>query len=236
MLRGMAQRRHHYEQAFEHYLRQCRIPYVAVDEARKALLPDSAAPGAGAGAGAGAGVGVGVGPSLKSFDFVIYGPLAAGHDAQGMNLLVEVKGRRLAQRPTRRRTPGDPLLWRHTAGPRLDAWVTAEDVRSLRAWEALFGPEFMAVFVFVFWCEDQPPDALFTEIFESRGRWYALRAVSLAAYSGSMRTRSPKWGTVHVLPRVFEQISQPLTLGSGLHRAVVPGFDVGPTVPAIERG
>jgi hypothetical protein len=227
---GVAQRRHHYEQAFEHYLRQCRIPYVAVDEARKALLPESALPAVGPTAGQAAG------PSLKSFDFVIYGPLAAGHDAQGVNLLVEVKGRRLAKRPVRRRTPGDPLLWRHTAGPRLDAWVTTEDIRSLRAWEALFGPEFMAVFVFVFWCEDQPPDALFTEIFESRGRWYALRAVSLAAYARSMRTRSPKWGTVHVPPRVFEQISQPLTLGSGLHRAVVPGFDVGPAVPAVERG
>lgn len=35
----MAQRRHHYEQAFEAFLREERIPYVAVNEARKALLP-----------------------------------------------------------------------------------------------------------------------------------------------------------------------------------------------------
>ena len=35
----MAQRRFHYEQAFEHYLRANRIPYVAVDEAKKALMP-----------------------------------------------------------------------------------------------------------------------------------------------------------------------------------------------------
>jgi hypothetical protein len=68
------QRRHHYEQAFEAYLRQRRVPYVAVDEARKALLPQRAArpdePGG----------------SLKSFDLVIYG--------EGVNLLTEVKGRR----------------------------------------------------------------------------------------------------------------------------------------------
>ena len=30
----MAQRRFHYEQAFEHYLRANRAPYVAVDEAK----------------------------------------------------------------------------------------------------------------------------------------------------------------------------------------------------------
>ena len=35
----MAQRRFHYVQAFEHYLRANRIPYVAVDEAKKSLIP-----------------------------------------------------------------------------------------------------------------------------------------------------------------------------------------------------
>lgn len=39
----MAQRRHHYEQAFEAHLRAQRVPYVAVDEARKALLPEAGA-------------------------------------------------------------------------------------------------------------------------------------------------------------------------------------------------
>ncbi len=78
----MAQRRHHYELAFEHYLRDRRVPYVAVDEARKALLPEDAQllvtdPGLGQ-------------RSLKSFDFVLY-----GRDA---NLLVEIKGRRVAKR------------------------------------------------------------------------------------------------------------------------------------------
>lgn len=212
-------------------MRLCRIPYVAVDEARKALLPDSGPLIVGDGQ-------TGKTPaSLKSFDFVIYGPLSGGHDCQGTNLLVEVKGRRLARRRGARHSPGDPGLWRHTAGPRLDAWVTKEDVTSLRAWEALFGPEFVAAFVFVFWCEDQPPDALFTEVFESRGRWYALRAVTVAAYANSMRERSSKWATVHVPPRVFEQISQPLTVASGLRRALGGDLvgDCGPRVPAIDR-
>ena len=43
----MTQRRFHYEQAFEHYLRANAIPYVAVDEAKRALSGQGKAPGAG---------------------------------------------------------------------------------------------------------------------------------------------------------------------------------------------
>jgi hypothetical protein len=64
----MAQRRFHYELAFEHYLRANAIPYVAVDEAKRALqgAPDV---------------------SLKSFDFVVYSKF-------GANLILDVKGRK----------------------------------------------------------------------------------------------------------------------------------------------
>ena len=69
----MAQRRLHYDAAFEHYLRSNQLPYVAVDEAKKALA----------------------GPrKLKSFDFVVYG------SSKG-NLLVDVKGRKHSGRPNR---------------------------------------------------------------------------------------------------------------------------------------
>jgi hypothetical protein len=59
-------RRNHYETAFEAYLRQRRIAYVAVDEKRRSLLEAA---------------------SLKSMDFIV-------HSAGGENLLVDVKGRR----------------------------------------------------------------------------------------------------------------------------------------------
>ena len=55
----------HYEAAFEDYLRRKGLPYIAVDEAKKALF---------------------AGAKLKSFDFVVYRP-------EGKNLLVDVKGR-----------------------------------------------------------------------------------------------------------------------------------------------
>lgn len=200
----MAQRRHHYEVAFEDYLRRRRVPYVAVDEAKKALLPEGAplrlglgpaGPGGPAGpAGPGAGASP-AGRSLKSFDFVLY----AG--AEG-NLLLEVKGRRVASRSP-------------TARARLESWVTLDDLESLSAWEALFGPGFSAAFAFVYWCQDQPPDALFQEVFEHRGRWYAVRAITLRAYRSALVTRSARWRTVHVPTSAFERLSGPLTPRAG---------------------
>src|SRR5438067_1897458 len=61
----MADRNIHYEAAFEAYLRQRGIPYVAVDEAKRALFANA---------------------KLKGFDFVVY-------SKNGPNLLIDVKGR-----------------------------------------------------------------------------------------------------------------------------------------------
>lgn len=173
-------RRHHYEQAFEEYLRSRRIPYVAVDEARKALLPARPGPRM-AGSTPDA-------EPLKSFDFVLYSPHG--------NLLAEIKGRRVG--PGRAR--------------RLESWVTQDDVDALKAWEGLFGPGFSAAFVFVYWCEEQPPVPLFEEVFEHRGRWYAVRVVSVAEYAGAMRPRSPRWRTVHLSTADFDRMSRHLAI------------------------
>src|SRR5436305_9145792 len=70
----MADRSIHYEAAFEAFLRHKGIPYVAVDEAKKALFSSA---------------------KLKSFDFVVY-------SKNGPNLLVDVKGRQLRNRSARK--------------------------------------------------------------------------------------------------------------------------------------
>ena len=103
----MAQRRFHYEQAFEHYLRANRVPYVAVDEAKKALLPATAKKKAAQSVDAVA--------ALKSFDFVVYAPHG--------NLLVDVKGRMFGSAKT-----DNPMSNR-----RYESWVTRDDVDSLTA-------------------------------------------------------------------------------------------------------
>jgi|SRR5579862_1911126 len=69
----MADRSIHYEAAFEGFLRDHKIPYVAVDEAKKALFANA---------------------RLKSFDFVVY-------SKNGPNLLVDVKGRSCRNRDKR---------------------------------------------------------------------------------------------------------------------------------------
>lgn len=68
----MAIRSNHYDAAFEAYLRTRCIPYVAVDESRRALLANA---------------------SLKSLDFIVYADGAP-------NLLVDVKGRRFPSAAT----------------------------------------------------------------------------------------------------------------------------------------
>src|SRR3989304_3992630 len=63
----MANRDNHYEAAFEAYLRDRRLPYVAVDEGKRSLLAG--------------------GESIKSLDFIVSSPGA-------VTWLVDVKGRR----------------------------------------------------------------------------------------------------------------------------------------------
>lgn len=182
----MGQSRHHYESAVESHLRKRRIPFISVNEARRTLLPPDADLRA-----------TEPGPDrdrksfIKSFDHVIYG--------EPTNLLVDIKGRKVKAGRTAA-----------TVG-RLESWVTEDDVLALGKWETLFGEGFRAAFVFVYWCEDQPPDALFQEIFEHNGRWYAVRSVLLGDYLKQMVPRSKKWRTVCIPTARFEEISSPLT-------------------------
>jgi hypothetical protein len=187
----MAQRRHHYEHAFERFLRDQRVPYISVDEAKKSLLPERTRITTRAGDAAP--------EKLKNFDFVIYG--------EGGNLLVEVKGRRL---PKVRLVDGTP------AKPRMESWVTKDDIDALQRWRGLFGPEFEPMFVFMYWCDDVPPDGLFVETVVSRGRWYTMRCIDLDSYVGAMKVRSPKWGTMNLSSADFERLSRPFA---------VPGWD-----------
>ncbi|MEM8834213.1 MAG: HYExAFE family protein [Planctomycetota bacterium] len=185
----MAQRRHHYERAFEHYLRARRMPYVAVNEAKQTLLPTPSSRLHVEVAGERS--------SLKSFDFVVYG--------KPSNLLIDVKGRRLATR-----SPRSSVVKVRAAMPRLESWVTEDDISSLRIWRGLFGEGFDSAFAFVYWCERAPTGPLLRESFEFEGRWYAIRAASLDDYTSNMRVRSPRWRTVHVPAEQFAAINVPL--------------------------
>jgi hypothetical protein len=100
----MADRSVHYEAAFEEFLRQRGIPYVAVDEAKKALFADA---------------------KLKSFDFVVY-------SQSGPNLLIDVKGRQQRNGKSRRvfeswtseRDVTDLMQWEQVFGQGFKAILT----------------------------------------------------------------------------------------------------------------
>lgn len=184
----VGQRRHHYEQAFEAYLRDRRVPYVSVHDAKKAILPETGAARLALTHADGR-----ADETLKSFDFVIYG------DAR--NLLVEIKGRKIMRRAS---------VGKRSSSGRLECWVTQDDVSSLQTWEGLFGAGFEATFVFVYWCDEAPPEPLFEDIFEYRGLWYAVRTVDVASYAQAMKPRSARWRTVHVPAGLFDRISGPL--------------------------
>src|SRR5439155_2994571 len=101
----MADRTIHYEAAFEAFLRERGIPYVAVDEAKKALFANA---------------------KLKSFDFVVY-------SKNGPNLLIDVKGRQCRDRAggrksfetwTTQRDVEDLMQWEQVFGDGFKAVLT----------------------------------------------------------------------------------------------------------------
>ncbi|MGD1278670.1 MAG: HYExAFE family protein [Tepidisphaeraceae bacterium] len=100
----MADRNVHYEAAFEAFLRNRKVPYVAVDEAKRALFANA---------------------RLKSFDFVVY-------SKRGPNLLIDVKGRTCRNRTGRsgfetwatQRDVADLMQWEEVFGEGFKAILT----------------------------------------------------------------------------------------------------------------
>ena len=161
----MADRNVHYEAAFEAFLRDRGIPCVAVDEAKRALFANA---------------------KLKSFDFVVY-------SKNGPNLLIDVKGRQLRDRTSRRG---------------FETWATQRDIEDLMQWEQVFGEGFKAVLTFIYWID--PPLAPEPGMFEHRDRWYMLVGIDLGEYRNAMRRRSVKWETVSIPADDFRALARPL--------------------------
>lgn len=180
----------HYEQAFEHYLQQCRLPYVAVDQAKKAVFADV---------------------RLKSFDFIVYG-------RQSRCFLVDVKGRKFPRSQFEKGRWGqnwvtaddvDGLMrWQEIFGGDyvalfVFAYWLCDDWHG-RA--CMAGPP-----------RDRPtgPRAsssnLFETVFNHGQRDYFFAGVQLDAYRRHMKPRSPKWRTVYVPARHFGQLVRPFS-------------------------
>jgi hypothetical protein len=163
----MAKRDNHYEAAFEEFLRRRQIPYVAVDEKKRALLGDA---------------------SLKSLDFIVSPPL-------GASWLVDVKGRRFPAGEQKQ-------YWKN--------WSTQDDVRSLTAWQRLFGPSFHGLFVFAYDIVGDRAPVAAEQLFECGGRLYGFVAVQLADYAARAHRISAAWDTLAMSTRDFRAVAAPV--------------------------
>jgi hypothetical protein len=130
---------------------------------------------------------------VKSPDFIVLAP----RDAR---LVVDVKGRVF---------PGG------TGGKERGTWQNwckREDVESLVRWASRFGPGFRGVLAFVYDVAlrlELPPDT--PDQFAFRGRLYLFRGVHATDYRRHMRTRSPRWHTVHLATADFRALVKPIS-------------------------
>lgn len=162
----------HYEAAFEDYLRSRGVPYVPVEEARRAIF---------------------AGERIKSFDFIVY-------PGGGPNWIVDVKGRRFPYIAE----DGGKRYWEN--------WVAQEDLDSLGEWQSVFGQDFEARLVFVYWLEGPPNRWPTPRPHAFRGDDYAFLSVRLADYREHARRRSASWETVSMSAERFRSICQPVEL------------------------
>lgn len=169
----------HYEQAFEAYLQQQNIPYVAVDQAKKAVFS---------------------GARIKSFDFIIYPP-------RGRRILADVKGRKFPYQSFQRGRWGE--TWTTTDDVRgLTRWeeVFGDEYMAVFVFaywlcgENNDGEDYEH-------CPSQP--YLFDNIYHYQQRDYTFVIADLHAYRQRMRPRSARWQTVFVPTRHFKLLAQP---------------------------
>jgi hypothetical protein len=190
----MARRHVHYEAAFEDFLRSCGLPYIAVNEHRKAIF---------------------AGGRVKSFDFVVY-------HQKGTTWLVDVKGRQFPYETTVRRRAIPREVRRPIADRALDTrhgvrqrrywenWVTREDLDGLACWEDAFGAGFVGMFVFAYQLRGSAARLAEAPVHPFRDGRYAFLAIAAGAYRDHCRLRSPKWETLSMPARVFRRLARPL--------------------------
>ncbi|MEN6450188.1 MAG: HYExAFE family protein [Thermoguttaceae bacterium] len=193
----MANRDNHYEAAFEGFLRNRGVPYVAVDEAKRSLMSNGA--------------------SIKSLDFIVSGgvdvsaPIVEdGHSSlsRSVTWLVDVKGRRFPSGDVQKQ------YWKN--------WSTRDDLRSLAQWEELFGASFRGLFVFAYDVLGNRSPLQAEELFEYRGSVYGFVAVTLGDYAGHAHPISPRWDTWAMSAADFRRFARPLVELLGIKRGGAP--------------
>ncbi len=114
------------------------------------------------------------GASLKSLDFIV-------SPALGHSWLVDVKGRHF---PAGRQKQ----YWKN--------WSTRDDLRSLTAWQRLFGAGFQGLFVFAYQIVGDRSPLPVEQLFHYHDRLYGFVGVTLDDYARMARPLSAAWDTL----------------------------------------
>jgi hypothetical protein len=196
--RGAMKRTNHYDAAFEAYLRHVGVPFVVVDEARRARLNQV---------------------SLKSMDFIVTAP--GSH-----NLLVDVKGRHFPSGcgPDRGRSGHkwenwatkddlDSLLrWQEVFGDGFRSMLVfayelldARSADDLAAETRPSAPAAESTIAAAKAGEARMPSADAAPFF-FRGRFYSFFGVWADEYKTAMHARSQSWETVSVPSREYRDL------------------------------
>lgn len=173
-LRPRMARRHtpdQYESAFEDFLRSQRVPFLHVAQAGRTIF---------------------AGAKLKSFDFVIYPP-------GGINLLVDVKGRRGTAR-------ADGSSHRR----HWENWVPQEDLQAMSIWERTFGSGFCGLLVFAYWLAGPEVRAPARIVHLYREEHYTFLSILVSEYAANARARSQRWKTVSLPAADFRSLARPI--------------------------
>jgi len=134
-------------------------------------------------------------PGIKAFDYLVYPP-------DGKACLVDVKGRKS---PVNR-----AIEWRQKN------WVTRADLEGLTEWQRIFGPDFVAMFVFAHWlappaaAREDRVDQLPQTAWRFAGRAYEFSLIPLDAYARHARRISSRWDTVAMPRDAFRNLSERL--------------------------
>ncbi len=132
--------------------------------------------------------------AVKSPDFLVLAP-------GGVKLVVDVKGRKL---PGSSKNGQPRIVWHN--------WCERDSVVSLGQWAGQLGEGFRGVLAFVYdlpLLAQLPPGT--PDLFAFRGRLYLLRGVAVNDYRAHMRTRSPRWRTVHLRTDDFRELVRPIS-------------------------
>jgi len=129
------------------------------------------------------------GDSIKSLDFIVSAP-------GEITWLVDVKGRRFPSGEEQKQ------YWKN--------WSTRDDLRSLAQWEALFGENFCALFVFAYNIVGQRAPLAPEQLFEHRGGLYAFLGIRLSEYAAYSHPISPSWDTVAMATADFRRLARPM--------------------------